>query len=580
VLGVRRQASEDAAARSDPRTRSTSPARWAAFTLALSLFVLGAYLLPVSDPPGEVEPGPWYSLLPPVLAVLLAAFFRQVIVALASGVLLGSLLAFGLDLLTGARRLLWENVADPFNLAIIGFTFALVGMVNVTSRSGGNRGLVEALARRARTARSTRVMTALMGLAIFFDDYANSVVVGTTMRRLTDRMRISRERLAYLVDSTAAPIAGISLVSTWIAYEVGLFGDLADEIGLPMGGYEIFVAVLPFRFYCFSALALVLLGAGSGRDYGPMYRAEKRAAEDGLVHEPDAQPLGGEALDATQPPESAPKRWYNAVIPIAVVVLGVVGGMLWSGRHAVRAAGRTLTPFDLEVWRLAFGGADSANVLLAASLAGSAVAIGLALAQRILPPKEAAVAWLRTFPAMWQAVTILILAWAMKSVCLELGTDRFLLAVLGDRVPLEALPLAVFGLGAAIAFATGTSFGTMGILLPVALPLAYTLGGRSVELFLVGAAVLDGAIYGDHCSPISDTTVLSSASSGCDHIDHVRTQIPYATTSMAIAAVAYLSVALGAPRWVPYPLIPLATLGVLFSVGRRLPRTRPKGASG
>ncbi|HJL17248.1 MAG TPA: Na+/H+ antiporter NhaC family protein [Sandaracinaceae bacterium LLY-WYZ-13_1] len=397
------------------------------------------------------------------------------------------------------------------------------------------------------------------------------------MRRLTDRYRISRERLAYLVDSTAAPIAGVSLVSTWIAYEVGLFGDLAREIELSMGGYEIFVAVLPFRFYCLSALTMVLLGAWSGRDFGPMYAAERRAAERGEVHAPDAEPLGGDALDATRPPEDAPHRWYNAVIPIAVVVLGVVGGMLYSGRRAVWDAGRSLDPFDLEVWRLAFGGADSANVLLAASVGGSVVAIGLALTQRIVPAPDAAKAWARTVPAMWKAVAILILAWAIKTVCLELGTDRFLLAVLGERVPLTALPLAVFGLAAVIALSTGTSFGTMGILLPVALPLAHALGGTSVELFLVGAAVLDGAIYGDHCSPISDTTVLSSAATGCDHIDHVRTQIPYATTSMAIAAAAYLGVALGLPRWLPYPFIPLATLGLLFAVGERLPRPDVEG---
>jgi len=447
-------------------------------------------------------------------------------------------------------------------------------MVNVTSRSGGNQGMVDAVARLARSRRSTRVATGLMGLAIFFDDYANSVVVGTTMRRLTDRWRISREKLAYLVDSTAAPIAGVALISTWIAYEVGLFAEVGSEIGLPETGYQLFLAVLPYRFYCLGALAVVFVGAGSGRDFGPMLRAERRAAETGEVHGPDASPMGGRSLDATRPPDDAPRRWVNAVVPIAVVLVSVMGGMLWSGRHAVAEAGVAFDVLDGKTWRLAFGGADSAQVLLAASIVGSLVAIGLAMGQRILSFRDAGVAWLRTFPAMSETVGVLILAWGIKSVCLELGTDRFILSVLGDGVPLTVLPLVVFLLAAVIAFATGTSFGTMGILLPVALPLAHAIAGGEtpVELYLVGAAVLDGAIFGDHCSPISDTTVLSSAATGCDHLDHVRTQTPYAVTGMLLAAVAgYLALALGAPTWLPYPLIPLGALAVFFTIGRQTP---------
>jgi len=547
------------------------PLRWLVFAGSFALVAVALSQVPTRDPPGEVTPGPWTSALPPLLAVWVAAFFRRVIEALLSAVVLGTALAFGVDLAEGARAFLWANVADPFNLAIVGFTFALVGMVNVTSRSGGNQGLVDAVARLANGPRSTRVATGLMGLAIFFDDYANSVVVGTTMRRLTDGWRISREKLAYLVDSTAAPIAGLALISTWIAYEVGLFAEVGQEIGLELGGYQLFLAVLPFRFYCLAALAVVFAGALSGRDFGPMRDAECRAAETGAVHGPDAEPLGGGSLDATRPPEDAPHRWGNAVLPIAVVVFGVMGGMLWSGRGAVAEAGVPFDLFDGRVWRLAFGGADSAQVLLVASLVGSAVAIGLAVGQGTLGLKEAGVAWLRTFPAMASTVAVLILAWAIKSVCLELGTDRFILSALGEDVPLTVLPLVIFGLAAVTAFATGTSFGTMGILLPVALPLAHGVAGGEVtlELYLVGAAVLDGAIFGDHCSPISDTTVLSSAATGCDHIDHVRTQVPYAVTGMLLAALAgYLALALGTPRWVPYLLIPAGAAAAFLVIGR------------
>ncbi len=562
------------------------PKRWLGFFGSLGLCIVLAAALPTSPVEGVETVGHWSSILPPVLAILMAMFFRQLTVALTSGVVLGAFLAYGPSpvaaLSQGARTFIWENLTTEFNAYVMGFTVTLVGMVHVMTQSGGMHGMVDRITGVARSQRSTRLGTVLMGFVMFFDDYANSLVVGTTMRSLTDHWRISREKLAYLVDSTSAPIAGTAVLSTWIAYEVGLFNDIGKSLELGRDGYEIFLMLLPFRFYCVTALLFVFIGTILGRDFGPMYRAESRAVLEGKVMRDGAVSLTSQMVDEVAPPPEAARRWYNGALPIACVVVGVIGGILFMGRGAVFDAGLSFSLLDGAVWRTAFGAvgdskAGSSIVLFSAAAAGSIVAIGLAVFQKILTLKESVLAWGRGVVALRLAVVILVLAWAMKSVCADtLHTETFLISVLGDRLPPLMLPLATFLLAAGVAFATGTSWGTMGILLPVALPLAHAMtpsGGADGAVFwLTAAAVLDGAIFGDHCSPISDTTVLSSIASGCDHMDHVATQAPYAFTAMVIAGSAgYLGAAQGLALWMVYALIVFAALAVFLMFGKRLP---------
>jgi len=283
-----------------------------------------------------------------------------------------------------------------------------------------------------------------------------------------------------------------------------------------------------------------------------MLKAERRALTTGQVLAPDAKPLTSRSISAVMPEEGTPARWYNAVVPILVIIVGVIFGMLWSGRSAVEAEGIAFSLLSVDTWKVAFGSARSDQVLLAASVAGSIVAIGLAVLQRILSLGEAITTWLRGIPAMALAVSILISAWAIKTVCSDLGTNTFLVSAIGDAVPVVLFPLMTFLVAAAVAFATGTSWGTMGILLPMIVPWAWSLSeatGDPLIVLLSAAAVLDGAIMGDHCSPISDTTVMSSIASSCDHVDHVRTQMPYAVSTMAVAACGYAALAAGAPWW-------------------------------
>ncbi len=485
------------------------------------------------------------SLLPAILVVLVALFFRNVLTALFAAIVLGALLAedlaIGPALERAATSYLWDSATDPFSLYIFGFTLALVGAVHVSIAMGGMQGVVDRLRRMARGVRSTQLATALMGLAVFFDDYANAVVVGSSARPLTDGQRISREKLAWIVDSTAAPVAGLAVISTWIGVEIQLFEQQLPYLGgQATSGYDLFLQVLPYRFYCLFALALVFIVVLTGRDFGPMLEAERRA-RGGRVAPVEARGLSGRRLSETAAKPGARPRAVNALAPILLVLVGTFAAFITIGAGRLEADGRVLSllsPADLGDAFIAVGD-DNVAVLFWAAVAGSVLSIALALVQRLLTLREALVAWLHGARTMLVAVAILILASGIRKVTEDLGAASFMVALMGD-VEAWTLPVVTFLVAAAVAFSTGTSWGTMGILLPVAIPLAAAVtaeqGGAPIVLLLVAASVLDGAIFGDHCSVISDTTVMSSTACHCDHVAHVRTQIPYALLAMVAAA--------------------------------------------
>jgi Na+/H+ antiporter NhaC len=522
------------------------------------------------------------SLYPPLLAVFLALLLRNILFSLFAAIFVGAMFleaaAPWSATVRTADNYLFQTIIDPSNLYILGFTLVLVGTIHVCIAMGGMQGIVNLLNRRAKSVRSTQISTALMGLAVFFDDYANAVVVGSAARPMTDAKRISREKLAYLVDSTAAPVAGIAVISTWIGFEIGLFDKLSDKTGT--NGYDFFFEILPYRFYCIFALIMVFLIAWMGRDFGPMLKAERRARRFGRVAPGDPEKTGLGRLTETQLKKGVPARALNGILPIVSVILGTFIAFVVEGSSNV-VGFQWSSPGD---WANAFVKVENnLPILFGASVAGLSVALILAFSQKLLTVREAVKAWTRGARAMLPALAILVLAIGIRQVTIDMGTDRFLVALLSD-VDVWMVPLTTFLLAAAVAFATGTSWGTMGILLPVAVPLAFSLSGgdtagvddASVHLMvvLVGAAVLDGAIFGDHCSLISDTTVMSSMASSCDHVEHVRTQIPYAIVAMLAAAGAgYLLIARpdwDGPTWISYALgITFMFLVVRF-VGRKV----------
>ena len=520
----------------------------------------------------EVSTAPLLALLPPVLALGLALATGRIIPALAIATATGALLVLGPlgAVTTGARRYLLDSALEESHLYITGFTLCLMATSQLAVQSGGTRGLVSAVRGRLQSARAVRTGTWIAGLLVFFDDYANCMLVGPSMRPLADAWRVSREKLAYLVDCTAAPVAGVVVVSTWVGYEIGLLGDVARELGLEQGGFGLLVGALAMRFYCWWTLLFVGLVAWSGRDFGPMRAAEREAA------------LGerwGTAARGLDPNaeifEATPSHWVHAVAPIALVLAATVTGLAVDGGMPTLIADDPTALLSPSSWRAVLGAAENnARVLCVAAALGAALAFALPIATRALGPRVALGALGRGGRIGLGALALLLLAWALAGVCRDLGTARVLIGLVGDGVAPALLPALIFCLAAAVALATGTSWGTMALLLPTVLPLAHE-AGSALTFSLAVAAVLDGAIFGDHCSPISDTTVMSSIAAGCDHGAHVRTQLPYAVTVMLLAlCVGYAAVALGLPLALAHGLGAALVAGAVWGLGRA-PATGP-----
>lgn len=516
--------------------------------------------------------GTWLSLMPPLLAIGLALALRHVILALAAGVWLGASLVAGdpgRGLLALVDRYAVNAVADSDHASVIVFTLLLGGMVGVISRSGGAQGLATWFTRFATTRSRGQLAGWGMGLVIFFDDYANSLLVGTSMRPITDRLRVSREKLAFLVDATAAPVASVALISSWIGVEIGSIAEQFKLHHLAGDPYSVFVHTIPYRFYPICMLVFGLTLVVTRRDFGPMRRAELRAINEGKLLADGARPAADFEDKSLAPEPGKPQRWFNALIPICAVVAGVLVAMWWTGYAKLSGQAPGV---DIGAWD-AFTAGDSYRALLWASLAGCLLAIGLVAGQRILTIAQAMDAWLTGLRSMILAVVILVLAWSLGAVCKDLDSAGFVVAAIGDWLPPGLLPAGVFVIAAAVSFATGTSWGTMGILFPLVIPLSVQLApGDELSLYGTISSVLSGAVWGDHCSPISDTTILSSLAASCDHVDHVRTQLPYAVC-VGLVCLVFGDLATGLeiyPGWVGLCLCAAALVGLVFLIGRPL----------
>ena len=528
---------------------------------------------------GPLLPG-WITLLPPLAAIALALIFREVVSSLFVGVWLGCMFLVGYNPLSAILMTVGnyarQALADADHAAIIIFSLLLGGMVGVLAKMGATKAIVDAVRPFATTPKRGQLTTWLAGLAIFFDDYSNTLIVGNTMRPVTDRLKVSREKLAYIVDSTAAPVSAMVFVSTWVGFEISLIAD-GIAIGVAQGAAEatvspfgIFINSIPYLFYPIFALLLVAVLIVSGRDFGPMLAAERRARSGGGVSRPGAQlTLGDNELE---PAEGVSSKWWAAALPIGVVVVTVVAGLISTGRASLPLADRG----DLSK---IFGAADPFVPLLWGAMLGSLTAIVLAAGGRKLTLSATIEAWLSGIRTMILAIIILILAWSLGAVTEDLGTAAFLSSVLSDRLPVELLPVTVFVIAGVVALSIGSSWGTMAILFPLAIPLALRMGGVADPaadvgwgiLLAVTAAVMGGALFGDHSSPISDTTILSSMASGCDHVDHVRTQMPYALLAAGVAGVVgSIPAGFGMSPWISLPVGIVALIVMVRFVGKRV----------
>ncbi len=519
----------------------------------------------------------WLSILPPLIAIVMALLLKEVISALFFGVLSGTFImalysgqepgtALGSGLLRVMDTYVVGSIFDLDHAMIIVFTLTIGGMVKIISANGGMQGIVNWLLRRANGPRSGQLMTFVMDLCIFFDDYSNTLMVGNTMRPVADKLKVSREKLAFIVDSTAAPVVAIAFVTTWIGAELSYIQEGIDVIGLEASAYSVFVNSLKYSFYPLLTLCFVLMIIHSGRDYGPMLKAE-REARTKVVSDSNSQDNSNKQAHG-----------IDALLPLLALIFGTIIGLF-------------ITGYDSAIWQdtnhgfftklsETIGEANSYLALIWSSIVSLIISVIMTLYRGTLTFGKIMDEMVDGFKVMFNAVLILTMAWSIALVTKHMHTAEFVSAIL-LKLSLSPyiIPALTFILAALIGFSTGTSWGTMAILYPLIIPASWMLcqnHGLSVDatmplFYSVVASVMAGSVMGDHCSPISDTTIMSSMASGCNHLQHVKTQMPYALTVGAVALfIGVLPTSLGLPSWLAF-LMALAILGIIVRfVGKKV----------
>ncbi len=528
----------------------------------------------------SINPIPlWFSILPPLIAILMALLTKEVFSSLFVGLMVGSTIifkyqgfSFFVSLFKGFLSIVdtyaLSVLNNPDHLSIIIFSMLIGGMVALVTLNGGMKGIVDYLSKYAKSPKSGQFITWLMGILIFFDDYANTLVVGNTMRPVTDRLKISREKLAYIVDSTSAPIAAIAFITTWIGAELSYIEKGIDHLGLNFSSYQVFLASRTYSFYPIFTLGFVLLIILQKRDFGSMLKKEMKARDESIDIESAFSEHPPQITKEMDVDKDVKGRWYNAFIPVMVVVFGTIAGLIYTGWDSQTWSDASLG-FGKKI-SFTIGNADSFKALMWSSLGGVVVALVLSLAQKVLSLKDAVDGLLNGFKTMFSAILILIFAWGIALITENLHTAAFVTHLMKMiHISPYWIPALAFVFSAIISFSTGSSWGTMAIIYPLILPACWKISmdyGFSVEdalpIFYNGVSgILAGSVFGDHCSPISDTTILSSLSSSCNHMNHVKTQMPYAILVGCVSLfVGTIPSAFGVPNWILY----IAGFAVLY----------------
>ncbi len=476
------------------------------------------------------HPYGFWSLLPPFLAIVLAVATRQVYLSLGTGVWLGYVIQQG-ELLTGtivAIDACVQVFADAGNTRVILFSMLVGSLIALLQRSGGVDGFVNAVqaGRFVRGPRSAGLLAMAVGMSVFVESSISAMVTGTVARPIFDRLRMSREKLAYICDTCSAPTCMLIPLNGWGAFVLAQLSTLGVSDPL-----SVMVRSLPLNFYAIISLVLLLGSVASGRDFGPMRRAQTRARDQGKLFRDGAQPMMAEEILAMQPRPETPRRALNTLVPLVTMVAMVPLGIMYTGIHSL--AGNETASF----WNVLRASSGTTAVLWSV-LSAVAVAGLLAIVQRIMSLREVVEVALKGAGGLLPLGLLMMLAFAIGRLCGDdgLATGTFVASLVGDGVPRPLIAPVLFIVASGIAFCTGTSWGTFAIMLAIAIPLAESL---AMSPPLVVAAVLGGGVFGDHCSPISDTTVVSSMAAASDHIDHVRTQLPYALVAGLIALIGY-----------------------------------------
>ena len=587
------------------------------------VLTLAAFLIPVicgyfgaMPEGGDAEAfaalyGVW-TLIPPLLALLLAFLTRNVILSLFLGVLSGAwmLALVSGDLLGSITGAFFNStdyfigtLADRWDAGIIMQVLVIGALIALITRMGGMRAIADLVVKIAKGPRSAQITMWISSWVIFFDDYANALIIGPIMRPLCDKFRISREKLAYIVDSTAAPVAGIMLISTWIGTELVNINQGLEIAGIAgVTAYGIFIDTIPYRFYNIMALFFVFATAFLLRDFGPMLKAEMRARTTGETINPGSEVMDTEkvvdeekeeikenyAILKTSKKVTPPNIW-NAIIPVGVLIVSAV--ILFYTNGAATLDPEYLAQLSFfDAVREAYSNSDASIVLFQAGLLACIVAIIMGFFEKIFTLKDGIETWAHGMKSMLFVCIVLILAWSIGSVISDLGTAHFLVSNLSDALPQFIVPALIFIIAAVVSFATGTAYGTMAILLPLCIPLAAAIVGITgmeisnaipeyTYILMCSSAVLTGAIFGDHSSPISDTSILSSMGAGCSLLDHVMTQIVYAVTVGVVVIAGYILVGLGLNVWITLLIMAAILVLVLLFAGKKVPTWDGKEAA-
>ena len=502
----------------------------------------------------EASGGPFYktfwALLPPVIAIALALITKEVYSSLFVGILVGGLLYSGFGFEGTLTHVFNDGIvaslSDPYNVGILVFLVILGILVSLMNKAGGSAAFGRWTSERIKTRAGAQIATIALGVLIFIDDYFNCLTVGSVMRPVTDKSRISRAKLAYLIDATAAPVCIIAPVSSWAA----AVASYVEE----GNGLHLFIRAIPFNFYAILTIIMMLFLALTNMDYGPMARHEKNAREKGDIFS-GMRSMADQSVQTGNPKGKV----ADLIIPIVVLIVSCVVGMIYSGGF-----------FSGTSFIDAFSNSDASVGLMLGSAVTLVITFVYYLLRRVLSFKEITESIPEGFKAMVPAILILTFAWSLKAMTDSLGAKEFVkMVVTGSAGTFRIfLPAIIFLIAVGLSFATGTSWGTFGILIPITLsvfPLTEPLGVVCVS------ACMAGAVCGDHCSPISDTTIMASAGAQCDHVTHVSTQLPYAMTVAAVSFVSYVIAGFVPNAVIVLPIAIVLMLVTLIVMRRVLP---------
>ena len=498
--------------------------------IALAIVILVVIAAKFMTTPESVQQTAW-SLLPAVIAISLALITKEVYSSLFAGILAGALLYSGYSFEGTINHIFIDGMVgtyeedytvsgvltDPYNMGILIFLVILGAMVALMNKAGGSAAFGKWASEHIKSKVGAELATIVLGCLIFVDDYFNCLTVGSVMRPVTDKFKVSRAKLAYLIDATAAPVCIIAPISSWAA---AVSGFVEGENGLAL-----FIKAIPYNFYALFTIAMMVFIVVMKIDYGPMELNEENAANGDLMTVKDVN------LKEDKPDPDAKGTVLDLVLPVVSLVICCVIGMIWTGGFFGEDGGNFID---------AFSNSDASIGLAVGSFFGLAITLVLYLARKILTFEEFMNCIPEGFKAMVPAIMVLTFAWTLKSMTDSLGAKDFVAGIIQNNAAGFAwtLPAIIFLIGCGLAFATGTSWGTFGILIPIVVS---AFQATDPQLMLVAiSACMAGAVCGDHCSPISDTTIMASAGAVCNHVNHVSTQLPYAVTVAAVSAVTYL----------------------------------------